>query len=665
MAPKESSPLLPSRQGEHEGGDAVRRRNRLRRALFVAVPVAAVMLVLVCWHIAASHHRGAAATSTATPGAPSTSAPAVVVPSETSAPVVTTEAPVPQLTEAEILTLTPPFVSRLHPIPPRLISMPGRAIPTNAFWTNLLIGDGHGLNYGAGEVTLSPYTVRSVPKRLEISYGDSRRLATNASVQEYFNVDASFTGYSKTVNQANGATALLGDGNSTTRHVAAFDPLSVTVQYRFGDDADQWMKAVLVRGSPYVTVEYQRLLPVLEFNATTVLSVNGEEIKEADPSAPASALQQWTAQRFEIDVLVYGIRSESNTTNTMSASADDIPIGLARQKWLLYFGEPRTLRLQFANEKDYRPYNYRGELTTPTNVRLVDSDFYTGAARLTVVPVSDDVTKTIQLLDEAAHVYPVASSVKYAVQDDDSAHARGDVTFCWTTKQFDPVVNGSKQELLMLANPHHVATFADLSSATEDVSIGDVDANGVETPGSDFEVLSHLGHRTVKSYMTAVRGSCWHLTEDLPATGFDAADDSDDVSMPPVPDHLRGEIAAALALDSNYTPVAQDPYYFGKEIARQVRLALIADKLGDHDARDALISQVESWVTPWLLGANGDHFVYERSWGGLCSLNGLKGVFWMTDFGNGWYNDHVSRWLWRCMRKVGEVTDCGGVRFLF
>lgn len=70
-------------------------------------------------------------------------------------------------------------------------------------------------------------------------------------------------------------------------------------------------------------------------------------------------------------------------------------------------------------------------------------------------------------------------------------------------------------------------------------------------------------------------------------------------------------------------------------------MVLIADKLDEKGIRDEILDKLEEWLTPWMLGQNGDHFVYDRSWGGLCSLNGLKGVFWMTDFGNGWYNDHV------------------------
>lgn len=589
MAARETSPLLPSRvqQPDDQSSEARRRRHRVRRALYVAIPVAAVTLVLICWSIAAKKHAARAHATTAEP-APETEVP--------QAPVPAPSEDLPQYTDAELLTLLPPFVSKLHPIPPRQIQWP-HAVPTNAFWTNLLIGDGHGLNYGAGEVTLSPYSVRSLPQRLEVSYGDSRRVATNASITEYFNVDAALTGYSKQVNQSKDS-ALLGDGNSTTRSVVDFDPLSVTVAYHFEDKTKQ-MKAPLARGSPYVTVEYESLIPVVEFNAT-VVSINGESVTEKDPKALADDLQQWTSRRFEIDTVVYGA----------GANADDQ--GQAKQKWVLYFAEPRTLRLQFANEKDYRPYNFRGELTFPTNVRLVDTDFYTGAARLAVVPHGSSQEEAIRQLDDGAHVYPVGSTVEYGVDG-----TQADVSFCWKAKQFDGG-DAATSELLMLANPHHVAAL-DSSKAGK----------------TTFEVLSKLGHRTLKSTMTAVRGECWHLREELPDTGFTSPSDS-------LAPEFVDTIAASLKLDTNYTPEAQDPYYFGKEIGRQARLALIADQIGEDDVRDEILGKLQEWVTPWMLGQNSDYFVYDRSWGGLCSVNGLKGVFWMTDFGNGWYNDHVS-----------------------
>jgi len=604
MAPKptETSPLLPSRlqdplasatnNATSPGSPASERRQRVqqltRRALFVVLPLAALALVGLGWLFAGANDD------------------------DDSSDDASQRASSPKLrntdgksySDAELLALLPPFVSRKHPIPPKVIDRAtfSGAIPTNAFWTNLLVGDDHGLNPGGGEITLSPYTVRSLPKRLDISYGDSRRVVTSGNITEYFNADVSFTGYSQKIQEEkkNQSTTsrLLGDGNSTSRSIAAFDPLSVTLKYHFEDespekeDAEHLFSAYLVRGSPYFTVEYEKIIPVLELNAT-LLAVNQVPIDTTAVAQPTKVAftQQWTSKRFELDIQVYG--------------ADK---GLAQQKWILYFAQERTLQLQFADEKDYRPYNLRGEITTPTNVRLVDTDFYTGAARIAIVPSQD----TVALLDASASVYPIASSVKTSVED-----LNGFVTFEWTTKSFDGSDASSSStgvNLLMLANPHHADSFS---------------AQQVE----GTKVLAKLGHRTVKSNMTAVLGNKWVFQETLPGIDFDAT------QQITKPEYLEA-IKFSLVNDSNYTPEAQDPYFFGKEIGRQARLVLIADAVGEVKARDALLDDLEKWLTPWLVGSNDNHFVYDSVWGGLCSKNGLKGIFWMTDFGNGWYNDH-------------------------
>ncbi|CAH0481213.1 unnamed protein product [Peronospora belbahrii] len=565
MAQTESSPLLGRPQGNN--------RSSLRRALYVIIPLALIAVITICIIFLSSNESKK----------PSTTA------SE-------------RTSDSNLLIMRPPFIEKTHPIPPKLVRPNGlnQSLPTNAFWSNLLVADNHGLNAGCGELTLSPYTIRSLPKRLEISYGDSRRVATNETIMEYFNVDASFTAYSrKVVNGQKTDKILLGEGNSTLRNVVEFNVLSVLLQYYYEEDS-KWMKVPLVRGSPYVTVEYQNVLPVLEFNAT-VLSINNKKVDEKmDSLATWKQLQTWTSNRFELDVEVYGAGESAHGT------------GKARQKWILYFEKVRTLQLQFANETTYRPYNSRGELTTPTNVRLVDTDFYTGAVRLAIVPQGASQV-VVDTLDQSADIYPVGSSITMDVND-----VSGSFSFCWKTKRFcaqgEPGYHSnSTSDLLMVANPHHVAT--------------------IKTEGDAIRVLGQFGHRTLKSNMTAILGSCWEMQETLPTTSFQ------EESVVIQPQYVEA-IKTALFNDSKYTPVANDPYYFGKEVGRQARLVLIADKLGEKKLRDDMLDRLEEWLTPWMLGQNSDHFVYDRTWGGLCSLNGLKGVFWMTDFGNGWYNDH-------------------------
>lgn len=139
--PNETSPLLSSKlQNPQTGGNATasssdRKRNvqqLMRRALYVIIPLAVLALVGLGWLFAGGNDDS------------------------DDAERVTTKSPHlrntdgKSYTDQELLALLPPFVARGHPIPPKIINraaFPG-AIPTNAFWTNLLVGDDHGLNPG-------------------------------------------------------------------------------------------------------------------------------------------------------------------------------------------------------------------------------------------------------------------------------------------------------------------------------------------------------------------------------------------------------------------------------------------------------------------------------------------------------------------------------------
>lgn len=138
MAPKptESSPLLPSKLQDPLASNATtsnsssseRQQRFTRRALFVVLPLAALALVGLGWLFA---------------GADDDSSDDVISPKLRNTGGES-------YYDAELLTLLPPFVSRKHPIPPKVIDRAAfaGAIPTNAFWTNLLVGDDHGLNPG-------------------------------------------------------------------------------------------------------------------------------------------------------------------------------------------------------------------------------------------------------------------------------------------------------------------------------------------------------------------------------------------------------------------------------------------------------------------------------------------------------------------------------------
>lgn len=434
--------------------------------------------------------------------------------SSSAAPAIATTAGVQPLS-----TKIPPFDTGSHPIKPKmLLNTLGKPVPTNQWWTNLLISDSVGQHPGEGQVTVMPYTVKNTPRGLEVSYGDSRRVATNSSIQEFFNADLTF--------------GLESAAPISSRSVVAHDSLSVTLLHGTS------MKSFLVRGSPYITVEYT--------NATPTISINGTILK-----------------------------IDGNDTKFVFTTQNDAVV----QKWNLYASKPISLSLHENNVT----------LTQP----------FTGILRAAFVP--DDDEQVVDLLDRHSTVYPVAADLDFNVVND-----TGFVRFNWTTR------GEGDEQLLMVANPHHVETLMNSTVVLHDLP----------------------SYRTLKGKATFVIGNQWLLVETLTTVSYDS---------PITPDAAKSQIILeSLEKDSNFTPSKNDPYFFGKEAAKQARLALIANQLGETDVREVLVNRLKNWMLPWLLGENDDSFQYEKVWGGLCSKNGLKGVFWMTDFGNGWYSDHVS-----------------------
>ena len=102
-------------------------------------------------------------------------------------------------------------------------------------------------------------------------------------------------------------------------------------------------------------------------------------------------------------------------------------------------------------------------------------------------------------------------------------------------------------------------------------------------------------------------------------------------------DIIVNQLTRDITETKKETP-ATDSYNFGKEVSRVAMLAGSADYLGILDMRDQAIEILQTWLTPWLEGTNEDKLLYDKSYGGVVTKNGIGDK--MADFGMGWYNDH-------------------------
>eukprot|EP00977_Amphora_coffeiformis_P025017 scaffold17996_cov194-Amphora_coffeaeformis.AAC.3 len=116
--------------------------------------------------------------------------------------------------------------------------------PTGAFWTNLVLkaDDTDGLSY---PVVVYPYAFKWSDKMLQLSYPRQHRRQTASDLQDNFLPDLTLS----TVEPTN------------RRFVQAFDPLSVTLRYEMDNKGS--LVAYLVQGSPYWTIQFTNVAPIL------------------------------------------------------------------------------------------------------------------------------------------------------------------------------------------------------------------------------------------------------------------------------------------------------------------------------------------------------------------------------------------------------------------
>ena len=254
------------------------------------------------------------------------------------------------------------------------------------------------------------------------------------------------------------------------------------------------------------------------------------------------------------------------------------------QKWLVYCSEP--VALIWRDNTLYSPNPIRGFI------------------RVAILPVQN-AEPSFNMLLGYVQKYPTGAVMTLGYPTGTLA------TVNW---QFSVAGVGP---LLMLALPHHVPLM-----------IFPVDSDENRLVQSAFTPIW-----SIKGKLKAVVGERWTLQYNIVQVGWNYAL-TDKLSISQL-----DEIAKQLMVDvKSVIPSALDPYTFGKEIGRMARLAQIADNLGIADARQQALQAVETALTPWLQGLNPNALLYDKTYGGVITTNGLADP--SADYGSGWYSDH-------------------------
>lgn len=466
---------------------------------------------------------------------------------------------------------------------PAVAGLADEPFPTGAWWTNLV------LEQGEAAVVAMPYVFRMLGEKAHVSF--PFRVVTPTVVQSGFIAQIVLS------SAAGGADDPVAP--PTAHQVVAFDSFGVNVRFQRHGAAE--FTLLLMRGSPYVTMEFTGSRPVIE--STDGLSL--------------SRLKKFDGLVFmdgsDVEFAVYSLLVSNG------------------QMWYIFSSDP-TLELKLG-----------------TDGRVVAKEALTGVLR---VALSLDAT-TFPYLLESASVYPTGGVVNYTADPADSSVAR--LEFRWKTKTFAafaPDTDSSsrrKAELLMLALPHHMDIMQVQSAPGEKAT---TDAN---------KVVNILRYTSIRGPMKGVLGSVWHMREQLPPVEWNFADDglfSDEYDAKllngvPVEEEkarrlamrqlAKDKIVENLKQDINKYPIlaGDDSYNFGKQIGRETRLLLMADRFGQDDIVAVELKKIEDALEPWLDGTNPDKLVYDETFGGVVTSFGLRSKD--ADYGNGYYNDHHVR----------------------
>jgi endo-1,3(4)-beta-glucanase len=244
-------------------------------------------------------------------------------------------------------------------------------------------------------------------------------------------------------------------------------------------------------------------------------------------------------------------------------------------------------------------------LTQATSTQLSAAAF-AGVIRIAYLP---DASME-PVLDRYSRCYPIAGHATLNPNDRPFS-----VDYAWCKE--------GHGELLMLAHPLHLRLLALAAAAADD------DENRA------VRVLDGFRYRSIDGDLVGVVGCSWTLRSD---------------PVPPTWHSTRGvrkdgvaEVVAALRADvAALAPAAvttTSSYFYGKAVARAARMAVIAEEVGCADVVPTVREFLAATVTPWLDGSfQGNGFLYDATWGGLVTLQGLTDSG--ADFGFGIYNDH-------------------------
>ncbi|KAL2620339.1 hypothetical protein R1flu_000544 [Riccia fluitans] len=247
------------------------------------------------------------------------------------------------------------------------------------------------------------------------------------------------------------------------------------------------------------------------------------------------------------------------------------------QTWLIYCTSPLPIDINLAVNNYGQPY--------------------TGIIRIAALPSSNATDYTEGYLDQYKGAYATGGTADFSVPFQ--------VTYTWKKQ--------GTGDLLILSLPHQ----------RDNMTL------------SAVQSIPSLAYTSIDGNLEGVVGDSWTIaTAPIQVGWYSNSGLQKPEYRDPVVNAIQVDVANLSSIDTNAT------YFYGKQLARAARLALIAEELGN------LAPQVETvrefltkTLTPWFDNTfSGNGLVFDSKWGGIVSINGAADPG--GDFGLGLYNDH-------------------------
>ncbi|KAL3910500.1 MAG: hypothetical protein SGILL_007666 [Bacillariaceae sp.] len=548
------------------------------------------------------------------------------------------------------------------------------ALPTNAWYQNLLMARGEPSNLQRAYTV--PYlidVVGAIPGvRAHVTHTEANDQVMQLSFNEAFGLVLGATKSLESKHHGKDNEDNDGDDDDSVKEGWKSHKYTVGQATNLGISLD-WdahkMSSNIVRGMPFITMEYDQARPRTE---------DGAEI------LPTIAAQIGIDDPILVDGSDTQLKCPHGSLSKRVLVEKDIEFYFHASDfaWMVFFSQPawiactvddqqrtmiQVVEIQRTEEDD----DVSCEQEAPFVLRSVLLDqCMTNANQITcrkglVSRVIDEPRKGeyTELLRRHSTQYP-GRNTKVSYDISDPAGNVATLHFDWDPQTMGQqcasdsasAYKGKKSSMVMFALPHHMDGFSP-------------------------EYLPD-GKRYCKSSLTGpacmVLGDGWSLDQTLPTIDFRASR--------PIKPHFIPRLAAALSRDIKYKlPEYQmrgagDTYFSGKLLVKLARILTIAEEVNelcavegflDHHIGgyqefcynatlpskaqfDKALNQLREGVEVWINGTAETPFVYDKTWGGVIScgcymedekcVNKYPNCPGFSDqglnFGNGFYNDH-------------------------